>query len=227
MRKEQFVNGHYYHVFNRGVDRRILFLDRYDYERFYESIYLFNDSNYRHEGGRITRKLDRLARLLETGLDRKPLVRIVAYCFLPNHFHVFLEQLQENGIQTFFHRLQMGYAHYFNLRHRRSGGLFENPFQAVLIEDEAHFQHLSRYIHLNALDTSPIKWREGEVTDWNIAEDALDRYPWSSHHVYLGHDEEYPVVDREIVTRLFSSPDDYLKFLKGWSGRFVFGRPAS
>jgi len=218
MRDPSLVTGGYYHVFNRGVDKRPIFVDSRDYGRFIESLHLFNDQEYQSVGGDVRSKMRKLARA-ETGFDRRiPIVRIIAYCLLPNHFHLFLEQLVEGGISTFLHRFG-GYARYFNLKHERSGGLLEKSFEAVHVKEEFHFTHLPRYIHLNALDLTDLNWRDGEICDWEKAAHFLDAYPWSSHHTYLGLTQELPIVDEVFLRQLFPTRGDYEAFLRGWSGR--------
>ena len=84
------------------------------------------------------------------GKERQPLVSIISFCLIPNHFHSFLRQETDQGISKFLHRLSMGYTKYFNLRYSRTGHLFESAYKIVPVEQDAHFTHLSRYIHLNA-----------------------------------------------------------------------------
>ncbi len=142
---------------------------------------------------------------------------------MPNHFHMLLKQEQDEGMKKFMHKLGMGFANYFNLRHKRSGVLFESAFKAVHIENDSQLWHVPRYIHLNALDLSHSGWREGSVSkdDWPLLEQTLDAYPWSSHHVYTGRKQELPIIELSLVAQLFRSPDEYRKCLQDWSGRFV------
>lgn len=222
MRKTQFVDNHFYHVFNRGVDRRVIFQDTADYRRFYFSMYLFNDLNFCSPGKSIFKMLrgeDAQRHLLELAKDRVELVRIISFCLLPNHFHFLLQQVQEDGISKFMHRLGMGYANFFNKRYERSGRLFQGNFQAVLVERDAQFIHLPRYIHLNALDLTALKWRDGLVENWGTALNALDGYAWSSHRVYRGWSQYLPVVDERSTRSLFPDADGYLAFLKAWGTR--------
>ena len=150
---------------------------------------------------------------------RELLVRIISFCLMPNHFHMLLEPLVENGIPKFMHRFCMGYVKYFNKRYGRTGALFEGEFKAVLAKHDAQFEHLPRYIHLNALDLTDLKWRDGKVEDWNKALGFLEQYPWSSHGVYLGKPQPLQVAELGVMSQIFDTPDKYLRFLKGWTGR--------
>lgn len=220
MRNVQFGVDEYYHIFNRGVDRRRIFLDTVDFLRFYQSLYLFNDNDYRHDGERLYNE-SLLASQERLPDMRKPLVDIAALCLMGNHYHLLIRQTREDGITRFMHRLSMGYAKYFNRRYKRSGALFEGEYRAIHVQRDAHFLHLPRYIVLNALDGSEYTWRLGSVDDWDGAERFLDAYPWSSHHVHIGRRQELPVVDERSSAELFVSPDDYRACLRAWTGREI------
>lgn len=138
---------------------------------------------------------------------------------MPNHYHLLLEQLQEGGITNFMHKLNTAYTNYFNKRYERTGRFFEGPFKAVLIKREGQFEHIPRYIHLNALDLTDMNWREGKIEDWHRAERFLEEYVWSSHHFYLGKPQQYPVVETSTVGEMFKTLDRYRHFLKQWSVR--------
>lgn len=221
MRALHFVDGNYYHIFNRGVEKRVIFEDQTDFQRFYSSMYLFNDVNYINTGGNTSLRDEGLKqRLRETGKEMEKFVEILSYCLVPNHFHFFVQQNKEHGIVKFMHRLSMGYARYFNLRHERTGRLFEGSFKAVAIERDEHFMHLPRYIHLNALDQSDLNWRDGKIVDWEKAETFLDNYPWSSHRAYKGLKESLPITALAGVREIFPTVESYVAFLKEWSGRY-------
>ena len=217
MRKEQFVNGGYYHIYNRGVDKRDIFHSDLEFQRFYESLYLFNDANYQHSCGSELVRWGKLSCHEINEMDRDPFVSIVSFCLLSNHFHLLLKQNIDGGISKFMQKVGQGYANYFNKKHERTGTLFEGPYKAVEIKEDNHFQHLPRYIHLNILDHTDSKWRKGELGDWERAKGVLDGYEWSSHGVYMGRDQLLPVVDGVEVEKFFDNTEDYLDFLKEWA----------
>lgn len=238
-RKVEFSTGSYYHLYNRGADKRPLFADERDFARFYLGLFAFNDLHAQFDSG-LSRVFPLPARSnpVTTGSNRvttgsgvkaqgaseaaplpkrKLLVDIVSFILMPNHFHLFVEQKEEAGISRFLHRLQKGYSRYFNLRHQRSGTLVEGGFKAVNVNRDAYFEHLPRYIHLNALDLTHPQWRTKGVSNWREAATALDRYRWSSHHMYVGKPQELPVVTSAYAREMFSSPQDYLRFLRSWA----------
>ncbi|MDP2631595.1 MAG: transposase [Candidatus Uhrbacteria bacterium] len=219
MRKICFYNDGYYHVYNRGVDLRRIFMDEMDYRRFFESMYLFNDSNHKHRSGREVDRTLKLSAHEILQLDREPLVDILSYCLIPNHFHIFLRQVQDGGVSHFLHGLGMGYAKYFNLRHKRTGSLFEGAYKVVHVKNEAHYYHVPRYIHLNALDEIDPKWRNGLVDNWEEAMEFIDSYRWSSHHTYMGREQLLPVVERQDLLDELQDVSNYEKYLREWAGR--------
>ncbi|NBS41519.1 hypothetical protein EBS80_02565 [bacterium] len=212
--REPFDSKAYYHVYNRGVDKRVVFSDEDDFRRFYESLFLFNDLDYKHPGGHDIDRDVMLAGYEMRAAVRVPLVRVMAFCLKPNHFHLLLKASEPDGISRFLHRLGMGYANYFNLKYGRRGRLWEGPFKAKAVDTDEHLQLLPRYIHLNALDGTGVGWRAGELSNWDAAMPVLDRYSWSSHGAYMGRTELLPVVDIESVRRWFTTDEDYLRYLK-------------
>lgn len=146
-RKKAFANGEFFHIYNRGVDKRIVFTDEYDIKRFFQSMIEFNtvepigslyENSFLKLGG-STAKLKL----------RKELVNIIAYCLNPNHFHLILEQLIDGGISEFMRRLGGGYTSYFNNKYKRTGALFQGRFKAVHIDSNEYLLHVSAYVNLN------------------------------------------------------------------------------
>src|SRR3989344_4775774 len=129
MRKVPFVNGEFYHVYNRGVDKRDIFSDQYDLDRFFQSMNEFNvvepigsiyeNSFIRNSLGGLTPKLK--------------LVNVIAFCLNQNHYHFLLEQVIDKGIEKFMHKLSTGYTCYFNERNKRSGSLFQGNYKPIQI----------------------------------------------------------------------------------------------
>jgi REP element-mobilizing transposase RayT len=147
MRKDPLITGLYYHIYNRGVDKRDIFVTKADLDRFVLSVREFN----------IVKPIgsikERMIELKESsGVQHpQPLVSIVCYCFNPNHFHIILKQEVDGGISEFFKRLLGGYTNYFNLIYKRSGALFQGRFKSKLINDDAYFLKIRPYTHLNYL----------------------------------------------------------------------------
>ena len=145
----------FYHVYNRGVEKRKAFLSRADYERFVALLYLANQTepaDLKYQGVSI----------VEITEDRagEPLVEIVAYCLMPNHFHLLLREKIEGGIARFMQKLTTGYTMYFNKRNERSGALFQGTYKASHVHDDRYFRYLISYIHLNLVKLIDPLWKE-------------------------------------------------------------------
>ncbi|MFA5842044.1 MAG: transposase [Candidatus Paceibacterota bacterium] len=145
-RKTAFANGEFYHIYNRGVDKRIIFSNKTDVERFLQSMILFNS-------------IEPVGSLYELSFKKPPLggstakskrlVNIIAYCLNPNHFHFVLEQVSNGGISEFMKRLSGGYTWYFNNKNKRSGALFQGRFKSIHIDSNEYLLHVSAYVNLN------------------------------------------------------------------------------
>lgn len=221
-RRIELATGEAYHVYNRGVDSRNIFPSEDRFQRFYESMYLFNDANFDGSGDGWIKKMAELLTVKATEYDiRDRLVDIVAFNLMDNHFHLELVQLKDEGISKFMHKLQMGYSRVFNSDHERRGSLFNRPFEAVLVDSDAYAEFLPIYIHLNELDRFGISWRDGKVENWDEVIKLMGLYKWSSHNVALGQPQELPVVNEKYLKDIYTSPQEYLEFLRQWSTRYA------
>ena len=146
MAKRQFVfeEGYYYHVFNRGIEKKIIFHDSQDIKYFLNRLNDFNNTN---PIGGI--KEQKLIKNKEFRSKASELVKVVAFCLLPNHFHLILKQVSENGVTKFMQRVGTGYAKYYNKKYERNGFLFQGKFKATRLNGDYSLQLLSVYVNLN------------------------------------------------------------------------------
>ena len=192
-RKTILATGETYHVFNRSLRNTPLFTDKREYRLFLET------TKYYLQSKPAVKFSYYKAQPNKYGVDLgKTLVKIAAYCLMPNHYHFIIKQVEDLGIKNFIHRLSNSYSHYFNIKHEQKGPLFENRFKAVRIESHEQLVHLSRYIHLNP------------VTAY-LVEDPED-YQYSSYNIYLGK-KKSDFVDPSDVLANFSTPQKYKKFV--------------
>lgn len=199
MRVTPMVADCYYHIYNRGVDRRDIYLCDEDRRRFLRGCILFNDDEV-------------IARKPELGEDGShplrsttPLVEIICYTLMNNHVHFIVKQIADEGVARFMQRLGTGYTKYFNRKYDRTGALFESSYKSVLIEDDRQFLHSTRYVHLNQIDL----FAEGEDRFEKLLE-----YPWSSFRHYIGVTKD-PIIHPEFLASLMS-PEEYLVFVRDW-----------
>jgi hypothetical protein len=157
MRKIQFQTGKYYHVYNRGVDKRDIFLDEKDFIRFLRSIREFNradpigslyELDYKknvYKG--VKPPIGGLTPFPAVASDK--LVEIVCYCLNKNHYHFLLKQLVENGISKFMKKIGTGCTCYFNKKYSRSGSLFQGTFKATPVKKYGYLLKLLVYVNCN------------------------------------------------------------------------------
>lgn len=175
-----YVDDSYYHIYNRGVEKRTIFLDEKDYKVFlsYLQFYLTNPLR-----GSTPKSFP--SQLLHNHTQN---IKIIAYCLMPNHFHLFVKQTDRYAINHFMRSLSTRYSMYFNKRYTRVGPLFQGIYKAVYIDNEMQYLYLSKYIHRNPLDL-PGHEKSPKLVD----------YPYSSYRNYLGIIHQSWVNPTEIV----------------------------
>jgi len=190
----------FHHVYNRGTEKRDVFLSIKDYELFLKYLYLLND-----------REIESPSRLIksqgedaEKDVDHAPLVAIVAYCLMPNHFHLLLYEIYEGGISKFMQRLGTAYTMYFNEKNERSGSLFQGCFKSKLITDEEYLLNIIDYIHLN-----PCEIRR------NITrQEVLEKYKYSSAQYYQYMNRSSKILNLKVLDEYTEIPKDYFGWLE-------------
>lgn len=211
----------YFHALNRGVEKRSIAQDDRDRVRFVQSLYTLND----------TRPAEHSITAPDIGYrddDRERLVTIHAWCLMGNHYHLLLSEQTDGGISAFLQKLNIGYTRYFNLRHKRSGVLFQGKTKRVRIATERHYLYILPYIHLNPLDfmNGAASWRTQCLSKPKGALAWIANYRWSSYRNYIGVAEFAPILagseffsDRKMHTReleryLQTAPDNTLATLR-------------
>lgn len=216
MQKPPFVENQIYHIYNRGVEKRDVFLKDKDYFRFIHDLFEFNDENSALNVVYYFNRQSKEVELQYLEKERKPrrlLVEILIFTLMPNHFHLVIKQKRENGIVKFMQKLGTGYTNYFNKKYKRVGSLFQGRFKAALVSEEAHFIHLPFYIHTNPLDLL----NYGSSTSIVEKEmEFLENYRWSSFPDYIGKKNFPSVTSRELFLEFFKGPEEYRKTTKKW-----------
>ena len=201
-RKTLLVTSEYYHVFNRSIAKEPIFLGVKDYLRFTNLIdfYRFKKPQIRlSHYNRLEKSLKEefIRKLYNSG---EKLVQILAFSWMPNHYHLLLKQLEDSGISNFIRNLQNSYAKYLNTKYQRSGSLFQEMFKATRIQTDEQLIHVVRYIHLNP------------VTDYLLkGVSELETYPWTSFPSYIA-DLKSSFVETDFILKLFKSSDKLKRF---------------
>lgn len=187
-----------YHLYNRGTEKRKIFDSRADYERFLALLYLSNSiepvhiNNQRYRGSTLVERLE-----LERG---EQLVSIAAYCLMPNHFHLLVQEHEEGGISKFMQKLVTGYTMYYNTKNERTGALFQGKFKSEHAGDDRYLKYLLAYIHLN-----PSKFSKPE------------QYIYSSYADFAGEKRlQGKILDIKVLPDYFPSSKDFKKEMQQW-----------
>lgn len=205
------------HVVTRGVDKRKIFLDKQDHFRFIHDLFELNNEDLVNTTFYLFKANNDLSRTDLEKKKRKLLVSIHAFVLMPNHYHLLLTPRKfEDGISKFMHKLNMGYSQYFNKKYERKGTLFEGPYKAISVTDEAHFIHLPYYLHCNPLDLIGAGWREKAIKDYKKSLKFLESYRWSSHLDYLGKKNFPSVTQREFLLEFFGGEVGYKSQITQW-----------
>ena len=209
-RKIVFSIGEYYHLYNRGVDKRLVFLSEKDRQRFLKLLYLANNTE--------SYKFDRISKLkLNEILRGQQIVSIGAYVLMPNHFHILVKEVADGGISSFMEKLTTGYTMYFNKKEDRSGALFQGTFKAEHVSRDEHLKYLFAYIHLNPVKLIDAMWKERGIRNLQKAKHYLSGYKYSSYLDYLGVERESNIIlSRTEFPEYFQKSNDFEDFIGDW-----------
>lgn len=222
-RKEQFVNGEIYHVILRGIDDNLIFKNINDYYRGIFSIYEFNNTRSveilkrRREIQAMKKKFkNRGERVSVISDDRDKLVEVLAFCFMPNHIHLLVEQLKNDGITKFMRKLGAGYGGYFNQKYSRKGYVFQNRFSAVHIKNNQQLRIIFAYIHTNPVALTESYWKERGIKNPIKVINFLENYKWSSYQDYIGKKNFPSVTERNLILKLMEGKRGCKKSVNHW-----------
>src|SRR3989344_2192701 len=204
MRLIRITPGEYYHIFNRAVNKQIIFHDVSDYFRFlFLILYLQSPIIFQQLGRKVKEFVQ--SRALDSGEEdkiiKKRRVELVAFCIMPNHFHLIVKELEEGGITAYMQRVLTAYSKYYNTKYAKSGHVFQGPYQAVHIKDDRQLLYLSAYIHRNPREIS--KWLNKE-----------DKYPWSSYQDIISENRWDKLLLPDVLMGEFKNRKKYDEFVK-------------
>ena len=205
-RIKEYIKNSYYHLYNRGVEKRVIFLDEQDYGVFlsYLKEYLsFRDektlSEILSDSSTSYKEKDHILRILQLNNFYEEII-LLAYCLMPNHFHFFVKQRSNISIDKFMNSLCTRYTMYFNRKHKRVGSLYQGVYKAVTINTDEQFVYLSKYIHKQTLMLPGTKGQA--LRAW--------KHP-SSYPEYLGKRKSEWVQPEEILS-YFSKSNPKLSY---------------
>lgn len=216
IKRPQLVNGEIYHVVIRGVSDSLIFKDESDYYRGIFSLYEFNTTKPIE-----IREQRRKREIIKTsgGLSsdtRELLVEILAFYFMPNHIHLLVRQLKEEGITQFMRKFGTGYATYFNTKYNRKGHLFQGRFGAVHIKNNEQLKTVFVYIHTNGISFLEPKWKDNGIENPTKVIEFLENYKWSSYPDYIGKANFTSVTKRDFLLKVMGEREGCRNFVESW-----------
>jgi len=209
IRKVSFAFGEFYHLYNRGNSKQVIFHNHEDYSHFVKLIYLSNDKD--------NLNLRYINENFYNQTNQNKLVNIGAYCLMPNHFHLLITQTEEGSISKFMQKLSTAYSMYYNKKYERTGSLFEGKFKSKHIDNDIYFKYLFSYVHLNPVKLIQKDWKEVGIKNKSGALIFLNEYKYSSYLDYLGiKRDENIVINRGVFPDYFSSEEKFQKEIFEW-----------
>lgn len=185
-RKTPFSIGEIYHLYTRGVEKRIVFKNEHDYVRFLLLLFLCNSGENVHIANLFKKyQGESLLCVFDKEKRGKQVVEILSYVLMPNHIHIVARERVDGGISKFMLKLMTAYSMYFNARYERSGPLFTRPFRSVHIDTNEYFMHVFSYVTLNPLELFQSDWKESGLKNLAGARKFMRGYRYSSYFDYF------------------------------------------
>ena len=191
---KEFTSKNIYHVYNRGNNKEKNLFDNQDHKAFLFRIGLclgFTEEELNKEKSTAMP----YSRIRITNTDKKDF-KLHAFCLMPNHFHLLIEQIRDVPISKLISRLCTSYAKYINKKYKRVGHVFQDKFKAVLIENDPQLMWASTYIHMNPVKDKLVKKPED--------------YKWSSYNDFAS-DRNLPIINKTFLLEIFGNQKSFIK----------------
>lgn len=213
MRTTPILKNHYYHVFNRGNMKQVLFHEPSDYARFlFILLYFQSPETITNISRQITYFLKNKKFKIEDDITEKivsnSFVDILNFCIMPNHFHMTVYNKSETGLSLYMHRVGNAYGKFFNKKYDQTGHVFQGAYKAVMVDTDQQLAYLSAYIHRNPV----------ELPTWTNQEED---YLWSSFQDY-NTNRWNELLKPKMLMDSFKNFSDYTKFVKGSGAKTEF-----
>ena len=209
IRKVNFVPNEYYHIYNRGNSKKVIFHDVADYNHFIKLLFILN-----------TNRSVKIRNISKDFFDfdrEDTLVNIGAYCLMPNHFHLLMNQTENGSISKFMLKLTTAYSMYYNIKYERTGSLFEGKFKSEYVDNDRYLKYLFSYIHLNPIKLIKKDWKEKGIGDKGKAIEYLGKYKYSSYLDYLENNrKEKAIISRKGFPDYFPTKNKFVKEIFEW-----------
>lgn len=217
MRKESFGVDDYVHVYNRGNKKQEIVKGERDRQHFLQMLFYFNTeitppNQFQDLRDNLRFNLNEFI-WLDSWVPRKPIVKILSFILMKNHFHLILEEVVQNGIAKFMQRLGTGMTMYYNTRYQETGTLFQGSYKAKIVDKDVYLKYLNVYIQVKNGFELYNGGFEAAIKDFDKAYKWVMEYPYGSLSHYYGK-VTMPIIDKNLFLEIFTSPDDYKNFAK-------------
>lgn len=223
-KNRKFENNKIYHITVRAIDDNLLFKDINDYYRGIFSIYEFNNTKpttiRKRRKDRLKEKKqlkidrDNISAIISAANEMDCFVDILAFCLMPNHIHLLVRQLKDNGTTDFMRKSLIGFAGYFNKKYKRKGHLFQETFNSAEIKTDKQLLTVFGYIHSNPISTIYPKWKETGIRSIKKAINCIEKYKWSSYGDYVGNHNFPSITNRTIFEEIFNGKENIKNFME-------------
>lgn len=224
----QFEIGGIYHVVKRATEGREIFLKPQDFHRFILGLEFFNDADpadlWNLIVGIVGSDPAKLGQKLKKQRRKKriAIVELLAFVLMPNHIHLILREIKQNGISKYIQKLG-GYSTYFNKQYHRMGALFQSRFKAIRIKDDVQLDTVFSYVHTNPVELWEAGWKKRKVKNPERAVKKLEEYWASSYNDYIGISKFPQVVDRKFFLEFYGDEKKCKQAIVDWI-RFKAGQ---
>jgi len=215
-RKRQFGPGDIVHVLNRGVKKMPIYRKDSDLWKLLSGLFYRNSKNTPDNLYRILENKGLSTKMvwLDEWSEREPLVNIMAFTLMPNHFHLVLEETEEGGISNFIKKWSMAYSKHINAKYDETGSLFQPRFRSVVVKKEDHFNWLPYYVMVkNPFELYPGGFKKACQEFDKAYKWASTEYPFTSLGDYAG-ERKSPIITKSIFGRDFGDPKEFKKEAK-------------
>lgn len=202
----------FFHILNRGVDKKEIFNGEEDYIRFTNNLVGLNNKNI--ASPYCYRKKQFFYKNKSNYGNRITLVKIVnilCWCLMPNHFHSFIEEKFDKSAGWFSKKLISGHTHYFNLKNKRSGVLFQGRSKIIPIEQNEHFLWLPYYIMANPIKLIEPKWKENGIKNIDKVMRFLENYKYSSFPDLIGKTNFPEIINKKMFYEIYDTNEEKFK----------------
>lgn len=213
MRVEPFTVGSYLHIVKRGARGSLIVRDEADQYRFLRMLYLLNDSNFNQNWK--FHKLDGLFSRPTNWSEREPIVDILAYTLMPNHFHLLLREIEDGGVSLFMKRLGQSMTNHANEKYEEKGSLFQGAYRSRTIESDEYFRYVAAYVMVkNTFELYPDGGLYEGVNNFEKVWDWAAKYKFSSLGDYTEYRNSSPILAPGLLGEIFSNSTDFKVFAK-------------